>query len=67
MSSNHKSLVLANQLLRDGKFREALVTVSVEGYSLPGQVLEKKLVQQRWYRSNAGWWIVWVPPEALQP
>jgi tetratricopeptide (TPR) repeat protein len=28
MSSNHKSLVLANQLLRDGKFREAFAAVT---------------------------------------
>jgi hypothetical protein len=53
--------------ITDGKMREALVTVSVEGYTLPGQVLEKKLVEQRWYRSNAGWWIVWTAPKTSQP
>jgi hypothetical protein len=53
--------------ITDGKVREAKVTVSVEGYTLPGQVLEKKMIQQQWYRSTAGWWIVWVAPELPQP
>ena len=51
----------------DGKVREALVTVSVEGYTLPDQVLEKKMIQQRWYRSAAGWWIVWTAPSIASP
>lgn len=53
--------------ITDGRVREALVTVSIEGYTLPGQVLEKKMIQQRWYRSNAGWWVLWVPPQLPTP
>jgi len=51
----------------DGKVREAMVTVSIEGYTMPEQVLEKKMIQQRWYRSTAGWWIAWTPPALPGP
>jgi hypothetical protein len=48
-----------------GVVREAIVTVQVEGYTLPEQVLTKKLVSQKWYRTLGGWWLVYDPPLPL--
>jgi hypothetical protein len=43
--------------------RKALISVSVEGYTLPEQVLKNELVQQVWYRAASGWWLEWAPTE----
>jgi hypothetical protein len=51
----------------DGRIRTATVTVSIEGYKLPGQVLKQQTVTQRWYRSEAGWFVDWSPPPPPKP
>ena len=43
--------------------RVAELRVSVEGYTMPDQVLKKTVEQQRWYRTVNGWWVDWAPPE----
>ena len=43
--------------------RVAELRVSVEGYTMPDQVLKKTVEQQRWYRTVNGWWVEWAPPE----
>lgn len=52
---------------QDGRIRTAAVIVSVEGYKLPGQVLKQQTVTQRWYRSEAGWFVDWSPPPPPKP
>jgi len=42
--------------------RKALISVSVEGYTLPEQVVKNEVVNQVWYRSATGWWLEWTPP-----
>ena len=41
--------------------RKAKISVAVEGYTLPEQVVENKTVVQIWYRSSSGWWLEWSP------
>jgi len=43
--------------------RKARISVSVEGYTLPDQVVKSDTVVQIWYRSATGWWLEWSPPE----
>ncbi len=45
-------------------FRKARISVSVEGYTLPEQVVKNEVIQQIWYRSATGWWIEWAPPSS---
>ena len=39
--------------------RKAKISVAVEGYTLPDQVVENETVVQLWYRSPTGWWLEW--------
>jgi len=41
--------------------RKARITVAVEGYTLPEQVVKNETVVQLWYRSLTGWWLEWSP------
>ena len=41
--------------------RKARITVAVEGYTLPDQVVKNETVVQLWYRSLTGWWLEWSP------
>jgi hypothetical protein len=45
--------------------RTAKVTINVQGYTLPDQILKTDVVQQLWYRSTAGWWLQWTPPPTI--
>ena len=41
--------------------RKARITVAIEGYTLPEQVVKNETVVQLWYRSLTGWWLDWSP------
>ena len=41
------------------EFRKARITVAVEGYTLPEQIVKNETVIQIWYRSPTGWWLEW--------
>lgn len=42
-----------------GVAREATVQVRAEGYSLPEQILRTENYEQRWYRTDKGWFLEW--------
>ena len=44
--------------------RIAELRVSIEGYTVPEQVLKKTVEEQRWYRTVNGWWVEWAPPQS---
>jgi len=48
----------------DGHIRTGTAHLRVEGYTLPAQIVEKKRVEQEWYRSTSGWWVIWEEPAA---
>jgi len=52
---------------KDGRIRTAVVTVSIEGFKLPEQVLKQQTLSQGWYRTNAGWFVDWTPPPPTKP
>lgn len=47
--------------------RTAKVTINVQGYVLPDQILKTDVVQQIWYRSVSGWWLQWTPEPTVEP
>lgn len=47
--------------------RTAKVTINVQGYTLPDQILKTDVIQQLWYRSTSGWWLLWTPPATAEP
>lgn len=49
------------------QYRKARISVSVEGYTLPDQVVKNEVIQQIWYRSPTGWWLEWPPADSEQP
>ena len=40
----------------------ANLSVSMQAYKMPEQVLKKEVFHQRWYRKQTGWWLEWVSP-----
>ena len=45
------------------RIRSATAHIRVKSYALPGQILKSETLKQEWYKSSAGWWIDWMPPE----
>jgi hypothetical protein len=43
----------------DHHVRDATVTVRKEGYATSDLVLREETVEQRWYRTESGWFVVW--------
>ena len=39
--------------------RDATVTVRKEGYSMSDLSVREETVEQKWYRTEAGWFVVW--------
>ena len=52
---------------KDGRIRTAIVTVSLEGYKLPEQVLKQQTLTQGWYRTEDGWFVDWAPAPPPKP
>ena len=52
---------------KDGRIRTAVVTVSIEGFTLPDQVLKQQTLTQGWYRTATGWFVDWKPPPPPRP
>jgi len=52
---------------KDGRIRTAVVTVTIEGYKLPEQLLKQQTVTQAWYRNKSGWFVDWTPPAPPPP
>ena len=40
----------------------ANLSVSMQAYTMPAQVLKKEIFHQRWYRKQTGWWLEWESP-----
>ena len=40
----------------------ANLSVAMQSYKMPDQVLTKAVFHQRWYRKQTGWWLEWVSP-----
>jgi hypothetical protein len=40
----------------------AHISVAMQAYTVPDQVLKKETFHQRWYRNGAGWWLEWKSP-----
>ena len=40
----------------------ANLSVAMQSYKMPEQVLTKEVFHQRWYRKQTGWWLEWVSP-----
>jgi hypothetical protein len=49
----------------DGKLRHATVYVRTRGYTYPEQIVESERIQQKWYRTNQGWFVDWNRDAAL--
>ena len=66
MKARVLSVQIGPPLEKESKdIRTAKISVSVEGYTLPEQVVKNETVVQLWYRSNTGWWLKWsASPEA---
>lgn len=47
----------------DGRRRVGTVWVRTEGYTMPEQILKNDRVVQRWYRTEAGWFVEWSPDD----
>jgi hypothetical protein len=39
--------------------REATVTIRTEGYAVSDLIVHEETVDQRWYRTQTGWFVVW--------
>jgi len=52
---------------KDGRIRSARVTVAIEGFTLPEQILKKQTLQQHWYQTSAGWFLDWSAPPPSKP
>jgi hypothetical protein len=42
--------------------RYAYITVAMQAYTMPEQVLKKETFEQKWYRNAEGWWLEWKSP-----
>jgi hypothetical protein len=40
----------------------AHISVAMQAYTVPEQVLKKETFHQRWYRNGGGWWLEWKSP-----
>jgi hypothetical protein len=52
---------------KDGRMRTGQVTVSIDGFKLPEQVLKQQTLSQAWYRTPSGWFVDWAPPPPPKP
>jgi hypothetical protein len=43
----------------DHRVREGTVTIRTEGYAIADNVVHEETVEQRWYRTESGWYVVW--------
>ncbi len=43
----------------DHHVREATVTIRKEGYAVTDLVVHEETIDQRWYRTESGWYVVW--------
>jgi hypothetical protein len=43
----------------DHRLREGTVTIRTEGYAVTDNVVHEETVDQRWYRTESGWYVVW--------
>ena len=55
----HVELIPADVGIAEGHLREATVTVHVEGYEMPEQVLYTDTILQSWYLVPDGWFAEW--------
>ena len=41
------------------RIREATVTIRTEGYAVSDLVVREETIEQRWYRTENAWYVIW--------